>query len=309
VFRSDGTPVLRTDSTPFVIPPFSAGYGAFTAVGNIDGTGLGIIAGEGKGITSALPYAMGYSDDGSPMPGMPFSPYRYKYGITVGTGDFDGDGKDEIITGTVTASSEVKVLSYNGVIVSSTGVNFLAYLSSAATGKFNGVNVAAADLDGDGMAELITTPVSSSVIPEVRVFKVDTSGGAGNWTVGAMYNFPACGNVSGTQLTTGDINADGVPEILVVCLKTTRTSEVREYTATGGFIRSLNIGDMLLNYIAAGDTNMDGKAEIILGDGPSSNRNNVRIMDAETGSIIRTFRVFTNSFGVRVSVGDLGYIR
>jgi hypothetical protein len=266
-------------------------------------------------VTSQPPYAMGFSADGTPMKGMPFRPFKYKYGVSVATGDFDGDHKDEIITGTAIASSEVKVLTYTNGTVSNTGIDFLAYLSSSTTGKFNGVNVAAADIDDDGVDEIITTPVSADVIPQVRVFKVNTSGGPGKWTVEPMYNFNACGNVSGTQMTTGDIDADGIPEILVVCNKNTKTSrnrvikisEVREYKPNGRLIRSLDIDDALLSYIAAGDTNMDGVSEIILGDGPSSNRNNVKIINPIDGSTIKIFQAFTGSFGVRVSVGDLGY--
>jgi hypothetical protein len=252
------------------------------------------------------------------MPGMPFTPFSEKNGAIVAAGDFDGDNKDEIIIGNAMSSSEVRVFSYSNGVVSDTGIDFMAYESespgkgpkqsrTSVRYKAMGVNVAAADLNGDGLAELITAPAVGNAIPVVKVFSVNTSDGPGKWTVELMYSFNACNGVSATQMTTGDIDADGVPEILVVCRKSARASEVREFKASGEFIRSIDTGDALINYIAAGDTSMDGKAEIILGSGPSNKQNNVKIIDAVNGAIIKIFQAFTGSYGVRVSVGDLGY--
>jgi hypothetical protein len=55
-----------------------------------------------------------------------------------------------------------------------------------------------------------------------------------------------------------------------------------------------------------GDTNFDGFAEIIAGDSVTGVNISFRILDSH-GSITDTIAAFTKSYGVRVSVGNLGY--
>jgi hypothetical protein len=87
-------------------------------------------------------------------------------GIDVAAADTDGDGKAEIITAAGPGGGpHIKVFSAAGVLIS----QFFAYDT-----KFRGgVNVAAADLDGDGKAEIITGPKDLGG-PHVKVF---TAGG------------------------------------------------------------------------------------------------------------------------------------
>ncbi len=73
-------------------------------------------------------------------------------GLAVSAGDVDGDGKDEIVLaakGEKSQGVDVSVLK-NGVVKS----------KASLFGKFNvnGVSLAAADVDGDGMADLIIAP-------------------------------------------------------------------------------------------------------------------------------------------------------
>ncbi|HMQ01778.1 MAG TPA: VCBS repeat-containing protein, partial [Candidatus Doudnabacteria bacterium] len=83
-------------------------------------------------------------------------------GVDVAAADFDGDGIDEIVTAPGPGGGpHIKVFKANGSLVS----EFMAYNA----GFRGGVRVAAADIDGDGIAEIITAPWSTGG-PHVKVF-------------------------------------------------------------------------------------------------------------------------------------------
>jgi hypothetical protein len=84
-------------------------------------------------------------------------------GVFVGAGDVDGDGRDDIITAPGPGGGpNVKVFSGTNLAVLR---NFLAFDA----GFTGGVRVAAADLNGDGRADIITAPGPGGA-PQVRVF-------------------------------------------------------------------------------------------------------------------------------------------
>ena len=95
-----------------------------------------------------------------------FFAYRQdlRQGIKVAAGDLDGDGTDEIITGTnLGLGPQVRVFDPFGQIKFTAG--FFAY-DQAFRG---GVNVAAADLDLNGREEIITSAGPGGG-PHVRIF-------------------------------------------------------------------------------------------------------------------------------------------
>jgi hypothetical protein len=292
IFTADGT-------TPeFTFTPFTYNYGASTAVGDVDGDGeLEIIVGVGPG--SKVPAEVkGFEKDGSPIAGLDFLAHDTKFGVVVAAGDFDGNGRAEIITGQGRTSSEVRVVTFESGSVTDTGVSFIAYSNAV-----KGVRVAAADLDGDDVPELITAPQSSTAAPVVNIYSVDTSSGMGSWTAQLVGSIQACDDNSGTNIATGDVDADGTSEVMVVCPSS--VTEVRVFTMDGTPVASFATGSNKQDFIAAGDTNNDGKAEIIVGAGPEKNNTTVTIYDAQ-GNTIRSFDAFTSSYGVRITTGNLG---
>jgi len=80
-----------------------------------------------------------------------------RYGAQVTAGDLDGDGRDEIITGAgpgVVFGPHVRGWSViNEDVAQISAVSFIAYGTHT-----HGVNVACGDLDGDGLAEIVTAP-------------------------------------------------------------------------------------------------------------------------------------------------------
>jgi hypothetical protein len=89
------------------------------------------------------------------------------FGVGVSCGDVDGDGFDELLTGA--GPGEIYGPHVRGFTVDGTplpGLSFLAY----GTNKW-GVNVAAGDIDGDGIDEIVTGAGPGAVFgPHVRAF-------------------------------------------------------------------------------------------------------------------------------------------
>ncbi len=121
----------------------------------------------------------------------------FKGGVDVAAGDIDGDGTDEIITGTgPNSGSHVRIFKPNGQVVSS----FFAY-----PGYSTGVNVAAGDIDGDGTDEIITG-TGPGWGTHVKVFRADGT------PLSAFFAYP--GNSIGVDVAAGDIDNDGTDEIV-----------------------------------------------------------------------------------------------
>lgn len=123
-------------------------------------------------------------------------------GVKVAAGDVDGDGKDEIITGTGDGSGpHIRIFESDGSVQSP---GFFAYEEHFR----GGVNVVAGDLDGDGIDEIIAGAGVNGG-PHVRVFDQN---GTPKLTAGFFAFDP--GFRGGVTVATGDIDGDGIDEII-----------------------------------------------------------------------------------------------
>ncbi|MBV9666178.1 MAG: VCBS repeat-containing protein [Actinobacteria bacterium] len=180
-FNQDGTPYVginRTAPTSFFAYDGSMTSGVTLAVGDLDGNGCDeIITGTGVG---AAPVVRVFNNDGSNAQ-LDFTAYdpNFKGGVWVATGDVDGDGRDEIITGAGPGGGpHVKVWKYGNGAITQVGGGFFAY----DPGFVGGVRVATATLGNNNNAEIITAPGSGGG-PNVKGFDVKVSG------TGASFNY------------------------------------------------------------------------------------------------------------------------
>lgn len=165
------------------VTAFDASVSLRVAAGDIDGDGKDeVIVSGGVGST---PKVAVYDDNGAYM--LEFAPYGVNFlgGVFVTVGDIDGNGTDEIITGTGDGGGpQVRIFTRIGAVVGS----FFAFDESTR----HGVRVSTTDVDGDGKAEIVASPgpsmsllrVLSAKGVEVHSWNVGVTGSAGT-AVGA----------------------------------------------------------------------------------------------------------------------------
>lgn len=233
-------------------------YGVRVATGDVNGDGVeDIIAGSGRnsvggaqvrlfdGANPAHPLLLGFKPFGAGFVGA----------VNVAAGDVDGDGRDDIIVAPASGSAgQVRVFS---------GLDGSLLGKFTALAKVNGgVRIAAGDLDGDGRDEVI---VGAGVGSAVRVFD-----GLAGVAVNPL-NFRAFESAytGGVNVAAGDVNGDGIDEIIVSTASgsdrvgvfnfaLTKLAEIRT-TATSG-VR-----------VSAADVNGDGFADIVASRAPAGN--------------------------------------
>ena len=207
-----------------------------------------------------------------------FAPYgnTFQGGVRVASGDLTGNGVDEIVTAPGWSTvAVVKVYSQSGVL--------LAAFDPYGPTFTGGVQVAIADVDGDGLNDIITVPSYGPA--EVKVFRNVLVGGVPTFNASLPYRdflaFPAS-FIGGGVVAAADMGSTPV--------------------AGGPFVPGL----------------LDGKAEIVVGSGPGM-KTTVKVFDvsrmttltpntvaAAVGSFT-PFSTATTSFlgGVSLSVARL----
>lgn len=304
IFNYDASQVL----TEFTANAYK--YGVNVAAGDLDGDGeYEVITGAGPG--SDNPAEVGVFDSaGNKMSGI--TAFTYKYGVNVASGDIDGDGKYELITGAGTGSrnpAAVKVYVYDSSTASlvDSGIVLNAYSNLR-----YGVRVAAGDVDGDGKSEIITAPGAGKDNKGIiKIWKVETEAGAGYWRASLYKEFTAIYSQKySVSVAGGDINGDGIDEIITGAgPHKSALDQVKIYNASGQLISEFTTGVSALGYgvnVVAGDIDGDGIADIIAGAGPGSmNIGKVKVLDAY-GAQKGSFTALDTRFGVNVAAGVPG---
>jgi len=178
--------------------PYGAGVnsGVQIAAGNLDAdSGMEYVTGTGVGST---PHVRVFNKDNT-FDDYGFFAYASDYygGVNVAVGDVDGDGVDEIITGTSPGSTtHVRVFEKNGQFIG----GFFAY-----DGYYTGVNVSAGDVDGDGVDEIITGTGPGSTT-HIKSFSL-------NGQIKTSF-FAYDGYYVGADVAAGDVDGDGRDEIV-----------------------------------------------------------------------------------------------
>lgn len=278
--------------------PYSSDFlgGADIAIGDLGGDGVGeIILGSGPGTE---PEVKILRSDGSEINSFLAYGKFFNKGITLTICDLDNDGKDEIVTGTrYGGGPQVRVFDGYGNPKFTPG--FYAYDI-----KFRGgVNVTCGDINGDGLAEIITGPGPSGS-SHIRVF--DRSGKY----LGIDF-FPFEENYrGGVDVATANFDG-GIEDELIFAKQSYGNAQVKTYKT---YPQESIISDFKVfpdNFlggvnVAGGDIDHDGFDEVIIaanaGGGPQ-----VRSFEGYGQAINQQLFVYEDDFrgGVNVTLGDL----
>ncbi len=170
----------------------------------------------------------------------------------------------------------------------------------------NGVNVASGDITGDHVADVIAG-TGAGTNPLVKVF---TTGGK----LVASFNPYPTESKTGVAVATGDVDGDGIDELLTIPAKSSAQLRVWKYsTTTKKFtqLAQLFVYDRTSRQgftVAAGDLDSDGRAEMVVT--ARANARSVSIVKFGTDnklSVLRRFTPYPIQFtsGMTLTVGDI----
>jgi trimeric autotransporter adhesin len=168
-----------------------------------------------------------------------------------------------------------------------------------------------------------TTPSNPLVVvsadgggsPHVKVFDALTGTLLGNFLAFDQHFG------GGVRVAVGDVNGDGHPDVIVAAgqgggphvkvIDGTKTGQVdaNGQIADSALLASFFAYDVSFGggvFVAAGDVNGDGKADVITGAGQSGGPH-VKVFDGATGQVLASYFAYDASFhgGVRVAAGDV----
>jgi FG-GAP-like repeat/FG-GAP repeat len=287
-------------------------------------------------------------------PLLPFKDASWWNGAFVATGDTNGDGRAEIVDGL-----DAGCCTTLHVVDAATGSELSGFFPFGDRSDV-GARVAAADLNGDGKAELLALPLDGTRIDAfapsgggpfrsfepfgderigtVTMTAANVLGGArdeviaaaptaagaqvkildpqSGATLASLFPFGSA-LVSRVEVAAGDVNGDGRTDIVLVAQRSEGT-QVKAVDLQGHELASFFVLDPAIvpgASIAAGDLDGDGKAEIVLGGGPTrapwppvTNGPDQRVAVYEAdGTESASFAAYPGLFqgGVRVALGDL----
>jgi hypothetical protein len=243
-------------STRFSVSPFLGFTGMITtATGDINGDGTpDLVVGAGEG---GEPHIKIYDGRSGRETGSFFAfDSRGRTGVFVAVGDVNSDGFADIVVGAgAGAGPHVKV--FDG-----TNRTELSSFFAFGTGFSGGVRVATGDLNRDGFDDLILG-AGAGAGPHVRVLS-----GANNRELRSFIAFDS-NYLGGVFVASGDLNGDGVPDLVVS--SGSGTSHVRGFDGSNTHeLNSFFAYQLVVPggvHVATKDLDGDGAVEIITAPG------------------------------------------
>ncbi len=258
----------------------------------------------------------------SPNPVNPVAPFGAP---RLAVGDFNGDGVPDLIVGNGPDNSPlVTVVNGNNLFgpahalgTSDLLSQFFAYNQNFQGGMF----VAAGNLDGDGRTEIVTGADAGGG-PHVRIFAFNPAPGltifnnvvddavahpgVSAFPAGGFYAY-AANFTGGVRVAVADVNGDGRDDIITGA-GAGGGPHVRVFSGTTGqvldsfYAYAPNFTGGV--YVAGGDYNGDGKADIITGSGAGGPH--IRVFSGANLSVLASFYAFGADGGASLFGADLG---
>lgn len=276
--------------------PYPARFegGVRVAVGDLNGDGApDFVTGSGPGAAHVRAFS---GRDQSELHS--FLPYGANFlgGVYVASGDVNGDGIDDIVTGADSgASPHVKV--FDG----KTGADLASFFAYPPTFS-GGVRVATGDVDGDGLADIITG--SGAGAGHVKVFS-----GKSHEEIRSYLAYGGAFS-GGIFVASGDINGDGLADVVTGADAGAGPHvKVFDSRSQGESIRSFfpyPAGFAGGVRVATGDLDGDGRHELIVSPGKGG-APLVRVFDSSTLNETASFLAYvvTQTDGVFIAAGSL----
>lgn len=241
-----------------------------------------------------------YNADGTER--FKFMAYEKKFlgGVRIAVGDVNADGTPDIVTAPGPGKRQ-KIKVFSGVDLS-----VIAKFYAGSKSFSGGYYVAAGNFDADARAEVVVA-FGSGGTSAVQTFNIDVGGvTVFPGVLGLFYPFGSKYK-GGVQVAAANIDGLGTDE-LIVAPGYNGGSVVNVYSSAGALVSTFIAYTSPFTgglFVAAGDVNGDGTAEIVTGPA-QTNLSLVRVFDGTTGTQLAESNIDGNNFrgGVRVAVVD-----
>jgi hypothetical protein len=195
----------------------------------------------------------------------PFAP-EFTGGARVAVGDFNADGTQDVAVGSGPGIASV-IRIYNGL-----DGNRLFEINPFESSFVGGVFVAAGDINGDGKADLVVTPDQGGSSRTIVY-----NAGNPEKVIANFFGIDDTRFRGGARAAVGDLNNDGKADVIIAA----GFGGGPRVAGYNGAQLSVNGGPKLFNdffafapnlfngvYVAVGDINGDGFADLVTGAGP-----------------------------------------